>query len=1004
MDTLRINDRKPVEDHVENWDDDDFLIDADDLALRNPNATSAFYPHSVRRDSTLSQLSMRSERESVHAEEDKQIHLPDNGEHSTLNAIAIAARAGIPIPRDVPPSALQGTIKRLGGRKVKKILQEDWSDDLMFPEGANALRIKVQDPERFPDVLRQLSSTHPSPSNPAEPFLVVPGQTQPSKTPARVLAPPINLDRFRDTEEADDLFGDGTETIKVSKTRQVSKPVLPKIATVKTPDPKEGEDDFEQDLEIPTNGTLKLSSRRDIPKTPLSSNDDFDWGEGSLGTRYGGTRRDGRSNRSSSASAFSPSISSSITIESEDEAQLDGIELPNGPLDLMERLRKQCRNRSPERPIAEEPMLPVKPDSPQGEGADFFDDLDIGDGSVFGSGQLKLPTNVTRRDNETTSPARPKTAVSLTFTNKPAPNSSRLPRPAHPHHERTLTQTSLEPVSESGGPIASRPSRRSHSRLGHMSQSSQSSTASNSTPITPSGPNFPAPSTPRKREVGLKSSSVSLRTEATTTNAQLLRLKRSLPVMRPAVSPARGATVRPPSRTDPAARPQSQFRPKTPVDRARASVGESLAAQARKPFLPAAGSSAVSSSNVNARRNRSLRRQDSDLSSDMRPTSRAVSRSMARSPSPSKRKRTENLTRAAFRQPLSLPKRPRLFGDGYELEAFDDLPTSAKTESEFVKQPKSMNHAQYPNQFRNKVMHQLLPGGTTSPAPSSPHSTLHSQARLDNLPRFARDTASSRIARETNLAHRVPSSGPLAPLTSQRVAQLSTRSNLHPLHPPQGTIRSKKLPRKPPQLKPHLIANLNPTKESKMVNGMLYNPETYRWEGNDHALNGFDAPASSPSTTSLPPLFALRDKENATPRPALITNISSTKGVQVVGGMVFDPQNMCWLKLGPQSAQSEITDPMEGLNAFDDEDDVFKDIPDLEDNTADTTETGRVSDIKDDWLVGEEFDVGPEFIRRQREEEDRWRKKCERWLGMGNRDQDDWRWTIRGVVNEAVDQ
>lgn len=95
---------------------------------------------------------------------------------------------------------------------------------------------------------------------------------------------------------------------------------------------------------------------------------------------------------------------------------------------------------------------------------------------------------------------------------------------------------------------------------------------------------------------------------------------------------------------------------------------------------------------------------------------------------------------------------------------------------------------------------------------------------------------------------------------------------------------------------------------------------------------------------------------------------------------------------------------MEGFNAFDDEDDVFKDIPDLEDATGDTTETGRVSDVKDDWLVGEEFDVGPEFVRRQREEEDRWRKKCERWLGMGNREQDNWRWMIRGVVNEAADQ
>lgn len=119
---------------------------------------------------------------------------------------------------------------------------------------------------------------------------------------------------------------------------------------------------------------------------------------------------------------------------------------------------------------------------------------------------------------------------------------------------------------------------------------------------------------------------------------------------------------------------------------------------------------------------------------------------------------------------------------------------------------------------------------------------------------------------------------------------------------------------------------------------------------------------------------------------------------------MFDPQNMCWLKLGPQSAKSEITDPLDGFNAFDDEEDVFKDIPDLEDNTQDTTETGRMSDVKDDWLIGEEFDVGPEFVRRQREEEERWRKKCDRWLGLGNRDRETWRWMIRSVVTEATEQ
>lgn len=183
-----------------------------------------------------------------------------------------------------------------------------------------------------------------------------------------------------------------------------------------------------------------------------------------------------------------------------------------------------------------------------------------------------------------------------------------------------------------------------------------------------------------------------------------------------------------------------------------------------------------------------------------------------------------------------------------------------------------------------------------------------------------------------------------------------------------------------------------------MVNGMYYNADTYRWEGNETALNAFDANVTTPTSQAVP-LHRI-EKEMSTPRPALIANVGATKGVQVVGGMVFDPQNMCWLKIGQApNARSEASDSLDQYNAFDDED-VFKDIPDLDDNAGDSDSgKGRVNDIKDDWLVGEEFDVGPEFIRRQREEEERWRKKCDKWTGRGLRDHEAWRWTIRELVS-----
>jgi len=816
METLRLKPRQPVEDDIENWDDDDFLIDGDDLTVVS-QATSANHTTSHRRDS---HSSFRSDFESIHGEEEKQLHLPGDDEKSTLDAIAAATKAGIPIPKNVPPSALMGgTIKRLGGRKIKKIIQEDWVDDLEFPEVGQTLQIKLQDSSQFPEVLRQVSnSAYPSPTKQTKSSPTIAQEERQEPRPI-IPAGLINLDRFRDNEDDDDFFGDGAATIKVTKRRQVIKPV----SMITPPTPQKdagGDDDFEHDFELPMDGKLRLTSKREIPKTPsLHTLDDLDWAEGSLGTRFGGTRRDARSNRSSSVSALSPSIASSITAESEDEA-LDGLVLPNGPLDFEKRLNRHRHSRSPER-IPEEPAKEEKEErgdrGDKGDKEDFLAGLDIGDGEVFDSKKLTLHRNIQLKETRPASPSRPKTSVALKFTSKPVVNS-RLPRPMGPpmvSHERTHTQSSLEPVSESGGPITH--SRRSLSRLG--GHSAQSSVTSINTPTTPSSGYSIPPITPRKKELGQKTSTVSLRNEPTTTSAQLLRLKRSLPVMRGPQSPARPVTTRggferPPSRSELVPRPGSSMRPKTPVERMRTS--ESAAAQARKapiPFLPA-GASSSQSHNIVAKTSRVFRRHDSENSIEFRPNSRAVSRSTVRSPSPRKYRQAEKIASEGAWHQLHKPRRMRHFGDGHELDGFDDLPTSSNAEARYLKQPIGAGPPR--SQMRSRMYQNILPDRTNTPSPSIPYSP-----RVDNVPSFARDTAASRIARETSLAQRVPS-GPLAPLTTQRVAQLSARgnynnynhyNNYHP-QPPQSAVKSKR-PRKNSQLKPHLIANLNPPKESK---------------------------------------------------------------------------------------------------------------------------------------------------------------------------------------------
>ncbi|KAK4671003.1 hypothetical protein QC764_605720 [Podospora pseudoanserina] len=1026
METLRLRARLPVEDEIENWDDEDFVIDGDDLTFQS-QSNSANLPTN-RRDS---QSSFRSEFESIHGEEEKQVHLPGDDEKSTLDAIAAAEKAGVPIPKNVPPSALMGgTIKRLGGRKLKKVIQEDWVDDLEFPDMGQSLQFKPRDGSQFPEVLRQVSnSTTNSPLKPSRKSLTIAQEDRKENSSSSISNSYIDLERFRDNEDDDDFFGDGMETIKVSKRRQTPKPIS--LITPPTPKksnidkPADGEDDFEKDFELPSDGKLQLSTRRDVPKTPTFNTmmDDFEWAEGSLGTRFGGTRRDLMSCRSSSVSAMSPSIASSIITESEDEL-FEGIILPHGPLDLGERLRRRRQSsRSPVRNIA--PVPPIKEEKEE-EKEDFLAGLVLGDGDVFDSRKLTLHRNIQVKETRPISPARPKASVALKFTNKPV-TTSRLPRPMGPavNHERSNTQSSLsslEPVSESGGPIArTTHSRRSLSRLGgglgHSAQSSVASVTSMgslssiATPPTPSSAQTvtPAPSTPsRRRELGQKTSMALRQAGPTTTSAQLLRSKRSLPALRNLPSPARGsATVRgyerPPSRTDYSARGPPTLRPKTPVEHLRSS--ESSAAQARKapvPFLPA-GASLSQSHNINAKSSRVFRRHDSETSIEYRPGSRTVSRSTIRSPSPRRYRPSEKATADGAWSKLSMPRRVKNFGDGHELDAFDDLPTSTQAEAKFLKQPVSGGAKTH---MRSKTLQNILPDrAITTPSPIAPFVA----PRVDSVPSFARDTTASRIARETSLAQRNPS-GPLAPLTAQRVAQLSSaRGTLNISQPPTLAAKGTRKMRRSPQAKPHLISNLNPPREAKTVGGMFYNPETFKWEGNDNVLHAFEAPASTtPSTTSVP-RYVMRERENATPRPALITNIGATKGVQVVGGMVFDPQAMCWLKLGPQSnskskQQAQQPDALDGFNALDDEDDVFKDIPDLEERTMASSDggNGRASEIKDDWLVGEEFDVGPEFVRRQREEEDRWRKKCSSWISDQVDRGDAWKWAIRDIVKQSL--
>lgn len=1023
MEVLTLQPRQPVKDDIECWDDDEDLQGIDDLQLRNASCTTIGSGHeSYLRESISSRMSTRSDRDSNGGgEEDWQVLLPTDDEGSTTKAIASAKSAGIPIPADVPSSALLGgTIKRLGGRRIRKVLGDDWGEDLEVPKVEDGtLKLKKVDGKDFPDTLRCFSAEFPGPSSPAK---QPPNMTfmERMESARKAKSPNSALDRFRD-DDNDDFFGD-VSTIKVAKSRSQRKP----IAVIQPPSKSlKDEENVEEGLEFPSNDEpLKLSSQRELPKTPASQlTDDLDmeWAEGSLGTRFGGTRRDGRSDPSSSISAFSPSASSCLTAESEDEG-LGCLVLPEGPIKFGEVLKKRLENVSPDPADHDQNK---EAEHPLATKDDFFSGIEIGDGDVFDSGKLTLNRNIKHKVARQTSPAR-RTAMTLTFTNKLQPASTRIPKPTG--NERSRSK--LEPVSESGGPVPTY--QKAQTRMG--GHSSQSSVSNIPTPSTPSSSHLPAPSTPSHRGLNTNSSRDQLRVEPTINPSQLLKAKRSMPGLRSQPSPARSQTTyqRPSSRVDLGNRQAIPSRPKTPIDRSGA---ESSLGNMRKPpipFLPA-GTSHAQSHHISIKPQRNFHRPTSSDSNENAPFNRPLSRlsnPYNRPTTPPLRKdhAPESLAReAASKRTLTKPTRRRAFGDGTELEIFDDLPTSASNESKFVRQPVARGNVKsitsrskigllHPNSSTTSLAEPQLP---TPPTPLSP-------VRPDSTPRFARDTNASRLAREQRIGSvgaalysnpslaTVREGGPTSIIGTNWKAQTAAKGLASPSV--TRTKRGKAPPRKPQLIKPlgDCVAN------AKTQKGMQWNSALFRWEGNENALAPFDAPLPQPCSPKGPGNGSLKAA------PALIANVGATKGVQVVGGMVFDPQRMCWLKMASAqpshhrlgtSSNPMTPDPLE------DDEDPFAGLDDLDEGKdrkaivglgvglEEVSSTGGASKAlaDDEWLVGEEFDVGPEFIKRQRTEEEKWRKKVEGWVGDGIRERgcetgyegEDWRWALRGKVEKV---
>ncbi|CAN9381270.1 unnamed protein product [Alternaria alternata] len=756
----------------------------------------------------------------------------------------------------------------------------------------------------------------------------------------------------------------------------------------------EVDDDWGNDLELPSNASEGLKLKTPKPRTPVEEqDDDFDWGEGSLGIRFAGTRQGTRGARSSSISAMSPSLGSIMTMESEED-DLGGLVLPTEAMDFGARLEKLKKAEQPPAheasllpplPLREQPTAPMSPTSapmqeppqspiaaplspspfsspkayspkahspkapspkkPAVEEEDFEDAFDFGNGDILDRQKLTLNKNIVVKKpaTKTTAPHAARPATTITFTDRPT--TSRIPRPL----PSIASRTRLTPVYESGA-----------------------STSNNST-----------------------------RTMPTTTSAQLLRAKRSAPVLR--------------------------------------NLNQSQ--QPRMPFLPAGGTSSQSHHVMSKSSSQAHLRRDSDPRRPQSPSMRTYSRLSGggNNETPSRASVRRDMAPSALaRHPapkkLTQPQRKRNFGDGHELDLFDDLPTSASKEKQFEKVPRNVaSNKSLRTQPSNSRL--PMPDRMQTPMPQTPRSP----PKMDHTPRFARDTAASRNAREQRLAGtRSRAEGPVSTRPVSWAAQVAARSP----HTSPSAHRKKGSGQKP-----QLIRQMTQpyTQNEK---GMIYNPTLQRWEGNEEALVSFSHPNTSTTTLALTtastPTFAPPGNQmsrghdrsqsishialssihaNQThhqghrsfssraaklaqppapapvpspPRPALISQISVPRNVQYEGRMVFDPVKMTWLK-APRPA-NEIGSPSE----VDEEEDPFAGLDDLKDNESVAGGNGMggagTPNPDDPTFVGEEFDVGPGFIRRQRDEEAIWRRRVEGWVG-GLRDDGiqhgGWRWAIR---------
>ncbi|KAG1757704.1 hypothetical protein EDB19DRAFT_1658629 [Suillus lakei] len=220
---------------------------------------------------------------------------------------------------------------------------------------------------------------------------------------------------------------------------------------------------------------------------------------------------------------------------------------------------------------------------------------------------------------------------------------------------------------------------------------------------------------------------------------------------------------------------------------------------------------------------------------------------------------------------LRRPKRQRTYGDGTELDAFDDLPTDRDKEGKFRVQPKATNRGHVGNLSKSSDKEKDKETGT-----------MRKKGRKD----VASPDVSGALAPATNTLRRT---GRIE-FPKASGTEISVKKKKDASSPVLGHTRKK----------PTLIRHLGSASGPKVVGEMKWNPTTLRWEGNDQVLRDFDTVVGTST------------------RPALITHLTGSSigspvgsfaaGARKVGNMIFDPTRMCWVSTLPPDEEEPDDD------------------------------------------------------------------------------------------------